>query len=100
MLESDSKLMERTIQVKGRKYKQLIIYVPRSLATDSAFPFKPHDVLRISILRDALSIEKVKHHPASHPAPKTLPIADNVDGDKAQKKDIEKNTQASNFFWK
>ena len=91
MLESAAKLMERTIKVKGRQYKQLVIYVPRKLATDSAFPFKSDDKLRISILGDALSIEKAK-----------LPLVPRayVDGDDTQKKDNRKHAQASNFFWR
>jgi hypothetical protein len=60
MLKSDAKLTERTIHVKGRKYKQLIIYMPRSLATDSAFPFKPKEMLRISISGKLLTVEKAE----------------------------------------
>lgn len=60
MLQSDAKLTERTIHVKGHKYKQLIIYMPRSLATDSAFPFTPQDMLRISIYGKLLTVEKAE----------------------------------------
>jgi ABC-type Mn2+/Zn2+ transport system ATPase subunit len=60
MLISDAKLTERTIRVKGRKYKQLIIYMPRSLATDSAFPFKPKEMVRISISGKMLTVEKAE----------------------------------------
>ena len=57
---SDAKLTERTIQVKGHKYKQLIIYMPRNLATDSAFPFKPKEMVRISISGNMLTVEKAE----------------------------------------
>jgi ABC-type Mn2+/Zn2+ transport system ATPase subunit len=60
MLKSDAKLTERIIHVKGRKYKQLIIYMPRSLATDSAFPFKPKEMVRISISGKLLTVEKAE----------------------------------------
>jgi ABC-type Mn2+/Zn2+ transport system ATPase subunit len=87
MLESDARLVERSIQVKGRKYKQLIIYVPRSLATDSAFPFKPEEMVRIIILGNTLKVQKAKLPHAAQPVPDTLlpiveilsPGADNVD---------------------
>jgi hypothetical protein len=60
MLEADARLIERIIKVKGRKYSQIIIYVPRSLATDSAFPFKPRDMVRLSILGKTLSIQQAE----------------------------------------
>ena len=60
MLKSDAKLTERTIHVKGRKYKQLIIYMPRSIATDSAFPFNPKEMVRISICGKMLTVEKAE----------------------------------------
>ena len=60
MLISDAKLTERIIQVKGRKYKQLMIYMPRSLATDSAFPFRPKEMVRISISGKMLTVEKAE----------------------------------------
>jgi ABC-type Mn2+/Zn2+ transport system ATPase subunit len=60
MLESDARLIERIIKVKGRKYSQIIIYVPRSLATDSAFPFKPRDMVRLSIAGETLTIQKAE----------------------------------------
>jgi ABC-type Mn2+/Zn2+ transport system ATPase subunit len=89
MLESEARLVERTIHVKGRKYKQLIIYMPRSLATDSAFPFKPKEMLRISILGDSLKVRKAELPHATPPIPDTMlpiveilsPLADNVDED-------------------
>ncbi|MCJ7633680.1 hypothetical protein MUP77_14980 [Candidatus Bathyarchaeota archaeon] len=52
--------MERTIQVKGNKYRQLVIYVPRSFATDSAFPFKPKERVRINISGKSLIVEKAE----------------------------------------
>ncbi len=105
MLESDARLVERAIQVKGRKYKQLIIYMPRSLATDSAFPFKSQDMLRISILGDRLSIEKAKLPIVEYPVSETLPpaldvllpVADDVDVNNTQKKDTRKRS-ARDFF--
>jgi hypothetical protein len=60
MLDSDARLIERIIKVKGRKYSQIIIYVPRGLATDSAFPFKPRDMVRISISGKTLTIQKAE----------------------------------------
>ena len=59
-MESDARLIERIIKVKGRKYSQIIIYVPRSLATDSAFPFKPRDMVRLSISGKTLAIQKAE----------------------------------------
>jgi ABC-type Mn2+/Zn2+ transport system ATPase subunit len=60
MLESDAKLIERIIKVRGHRYSQLIIYVPRGLATDSAFPFKPRDMVRVSISGKTLTIQKAE----------------------------------------
>ena len=40
--------------------KQLMIYMPRSLATDSAFPFKPKEMVRISISGKMLTVEKAE----------------------------------------
>jgi ABC-type Mn2+/Zn2+ transport system ATPase subunit len=95
MLESDARITERTIKVKGRKYRQLVIYVPRSLATDSAFPFRPKEMVRISILGSMLNVRKTELPHAVRKVPDTLlpiveilsPVADNVDGDDNQKKD-------------
>ena len=89
MLESDARLVERSIHVKGRKYKQLVIYVPRSIATDSAFPFKPKEMVRIVISGDMLRVQKARLPHAAQPVPDNLlpiveilsPGADNVDVD-------------------
>jgi hypothetical protein len=37
-----------------------MIYMPRSLATDSAFPFKPKEMVRISISGKMLTVEKAE----------------------------------------
>ena len=60
MLEADARLVERIINVRGHKYSQIIIYVPRGLATDSAFPFKPRDMVRLSISGKTLAIQKAE----------------------------------------
>jgi hypothetical protein len=72
MLESDARLIERIIKVKGRKYSQIIIYVPRSLATDSAFPFKPKDMVRIHISGKELTVRKAGLPYVAPPVPDTL----------------------------
>ena len=60
MLEADARLIERIINVRGHKYSQIIIYVPRGLATDSAFPFMPRDMVRLSISGKTLKIQKAE----------------------------------------
>ncbi|MCJ7631629.1 hypothetical protein MUP77_04410 [Candidatus Bathyarchaeota archaeon] len=65
-------MTERAIRVKGRKYRQLMIYMPRSLATDSAFPFEPKEMIKISILGDTLSMRKAELPNAARTVPDTL----------------------------
>jgi hypothetical protein len=72
MLEADAKLIERIIHVKGHKYSQIIIYVPRILATDSAFPFKPKDIVRLNISGKKLTVQKAELPYVAPPVPETL----------------------------
>ncbi|RLE64742.1 MAG: hypothetical protein DRJ47_06985 [Thermoprotei archaeon] len=58
VLEDIGRFIERKITVKGRKYSQFIIYIPRLLALDSNFPFRPGDKLLIRVQGNKLVIEK------------------------------------------
>jgi len=79
MLESDARLIERIIKVKGRQYSQIIIYVPRGLATDSAFPFKPKDMVRLSISGKELTVRKAGLPYVAPPIPDTLlPVVESL----------------------
>jgi len=72
MLEADARLVERIINVRGHKYSQIIIYVPRGLATDSAFPFTPRDMVRIRISGKELTVRRAELPYVAPPVPDTL----------------------------
>ena len=44
----------------GRTYEAYTIYLPSTLVTDSAFPFKPKEKLIVRIQGDRLVVEKRK----------------------------------------
>ncbi len=56
------KFSERKTKVKGKTYVQYVIYVPKLVALDSRFPFKPGErvVIRIDVDRQRLLIEKAE----------------------------------------
>jgi hypothetical protein len=59
MLEARTKISERMVRAKGREYSQLIIYLPKDLVKDSAFPFEAGDLIEIRIEGQGLRIEKI-----------------------------------------
>jgi len=58
VLCAEGRFIERNIVSRGKKYKQYLIYVPKLLALDSQFPFKPGDKVLIKIDGKRLIIEK------------------------------------------
>jgi len=58
MLKGIGTFIERKITARGKKYKQYLIYIPKLVALDSRFPFKPGDKLFIEINNDRLIISK------------------------------------------
>ena len=58
MLKGIGTFIERKITTRGKKYKQYLIYIPKLVALDSRFPFKPGDKLFIEINGDKLIISK------------------------------------------
>ena len=61
VLEAVSKIMVRKSRSRGYEYTQYYIYIPRLLALDSSFPFKPNEkvVIRIDREKKRLIIEKL-----------------------------------------
>jgi len=51
----------RKIKVRGTEYRQYYIYVPKLLALDSAFPFKPGEKVLIRVDENRLIIEKLEN---------------------------------------
>ena len=64
VLEAITKIMVKRTKVKGHEYVQYYVYIPRLLAADSAFPFKPNEKVIIRIDKDnqRLIIEKLPQH--------------------------------------
>jgi len=60
VLHAVGKFIERSITSRGKKYKQYLIYIPKLLALDSQFPFKPGDKVFIRVDGKRLIIEKVE----------------------------------------
>ncbi|MCJ7631944.1 hypothetical protein MUP77_06060 [Candidatus Bathyarchaeota archaeon] len=60
MLQVESKISQRTVTSKGKRYAQYYIYLPKDLVNDSAFPFKSEDRVVVQIEDERLVIEKVK----------------------------------------
>jgi len=59
-LSGVGRFSERTVTVKGKKYKQYVIFVPKLVALDSAFPFKPGDRVLIKIEGNRVVVEPVE----------------------------------------
>jgi len=51
---------------RGRAYEAYTIYLPSTLVTDSAFPFKPKEKLLVKIQGDRLLVEKRKSKRSSN----------------------------------
>jgi hypothetical protein len=58
MIEGTGKFINRPTETGGRTYDKFFIYVPASVAKDSAFPFKPGENVKIRIKGDKLIVEK------------------------------------------
>lgn len=58
MIEGVGKLINRPTKTGGKSYDKFFIYIPTSVAKDSAFPFKPGEEVLVRIEGDRLVIEK------------------------------------------
>jgi hypothetical protein len=59
MLEATTELRQRTVKSKGHTYEQIFIFIPRDIAKDSQFPFKPGEQIKVRIEGQRIIIEKV-----------------------------------------
>ena len=48
-LKAKGRFINRPTQTGGKKYDKFIVYVPTEVAKDSQFPFKPGDLLSITL---------------------------------------------------
>jgi hypothetical protein len=48
-LKSKGRFINRPTQTGGKKYDKFFVYIPTEVAKDSQFPFKPGDLLSISL---------------------------------------------------
>ncbi len=46
---------------RGNKYRKIFIYIPKEVASDTSFPFKPGEDVTVKIEGKRLVIEKRKH---------------------------------------
>jgi len=53
---------------EGRAYKKIFIYIPKEVATDTSFPFKIGEHVKIRIYEKKLVIEKLKEPPQDVPS--------------------------------
>lgn len=62
MVQQDNvgKVINRPTKAGGKTYDKYFIYIPTSVAKDSAFPFKPGEEVIIKIEGDQLIIKKRK----------------------------------------
>lgn len=58
MLQAATQIRQRIVKSKGHTYEQTLIFIPRDIAKDSAFPFKSGD--SITIKDKTLVIEYAK----------------------------------------
>ena len=49
MLEGDTSLVVTATKIRDKTYQRLLIQVPLEIATDSQFPFKPKQALKIQV---------------------------------------------------
>lgn len=63
MVQQDNvgKVINRPTKTGGKTYDKYFIYIPTSVAKDSAFPFKPGEEVIIKIEDDQLIIKKRKN---------------------------------------
>ena len=60
MIEGIGKIINRPTKTGGKTYDKFFIYVPTSVAKDSAFPFNPGEEVVIRIDGDKLVVRRVK----------------------------------------
>ena len=60
MLEGVGKVINRPTKTAGKIYDKYFIYIPTSVAKDSAFPFRPGEKVVVRIEGDKLIIKKLK----------------------------------------
>lgn len=58
----------RRIRTKGREYSQTYIFIPKLVATDTAFPFKEDDKVKVLIDVDRKRLIVEKSRSQCHPA--------------------------------
>ena len=60
MIEGIGKVINRPTKTGSKTYDKYFIYIPTSVAKDSAFPFKPGEKVIIRIEGNKLIIEKME----------------------------------------
>ena len=58
MIEGVGKIINRPTKTGGKIYDKFFVYIPASVAKDSAFPFKPGEEVIVRIEGNRLVIEK------------------------------------------
>lgn len=60
VLEGIGKFADRKPTVDGKQYFQLVLYVPRDIARDSQFPFKPSELVYLKVEGEQLIVSKMR----------------------------------------
>jgi hypothetical protein len=60
MLEGIGKVIKRPTKTAGKTYDKYFIYIPASVAKDSAFPFSPGEKVVVRIEGERVVIEKLR----------------------------------------
>lgn len=64
-MEGPGKFADQKPTVKGKKYFRLVLYIPKSIAQDSQFPFRPEEVVFLKVENDKMIVSKIhnkNHH--------------------------------------
>ena len=60
MLEDIGRFINRPTRTGGKTYDKFFVYIPTSVAKDSAFPFRPGEEVLVRIEGKRLVIEKIE----------------------------------------
>lgn len=50
MKQGDGKFVNRPVKTKTKEYAKYYVYIPIGVATDTSFPFKPEDRVKVTIV--------------------------------------------------
>jgi hypothetical protein len=61
MIEGIGRFVDRKPKVEGKEYFQLVLYIPRDVAKDSQFPFRPGEDVHLKLEAGRMVVSKILH---------------------------------------